>query len=205
MHETVCNLLLFEFIPPPSLNAAFVVHCIILYLQFEIFILLIVLYPINTTIQGGPFIIDVARYLPAMVMILQNATEVIFDDDEHCPRDKHRRRSEVTQVHQSLVRIETVLAFVLYDFRLQNSVAIMPDNLGWWVLPRSITWFSQFVVYEFDDTRWIQNFRMPKGVVLCFASILNPHIEKKETSYPRAVPVLVRVCCTLYKLVQGAS
>ena len=66
-------------------------------------------------------------------------------------------------------------------------------------------WFSQFVMYEFDHTRWIYNLRMSKAVVLCFASILTPHIEKKDTTYCRAILVVVKLCCTLYKLVQRAS
>ena len=46
---------------------------------------------------------------------------------------------------------------------------------------------------------------MPKGVVLRLSSVLNPHVEERNTTYHKAVPVLVCVCCTLYKLAHGAS
>ena len=35
-------------------------------------------------------------------------------------------------------------------------------------------------------------------------SVLSPHVQK-NTSYRKAVPVLVSVCCTLYKLAHGTS
>jgi hypothetical protein len=37
------------------------------------------------------------------------------------------------------------------------------------------------------------------------AALLVPHCEKKDTKYQKAIPMRVRVACTLYKLVHGAS
>ena len=115
--------------------------------------------------------------------------EILFEEDDNCPRDEHRRHSQASMVHQLLVHMETILESVLHDFQLQNSIAIMPNNLEWWMFPCSTTYFSRFVIYEFDNMCWIWNFRMPKRVVFLFASILSPYIEKKDTSYHRVVPV----------------
>jgi hypothetical protein len=35
--------------------------------------------------------------------------------------------------------------------------------------------------------------------------MLSPHIRRHNTKYRLAIPVIVRVCCTLFKLVQGSS
>ena len=42
-------------------------------------------------------------------------------------------------------------------------------------------------------------------MVLCLAFLLSPPIEKKNTNYLRAIPIVVHICCTFYKLAQGAS
>ena len=66
-------------------------------------------------------------------------------------------------------------------------------------------WFTKFLLEEYDDDRWINLFRMTKRSVFHLANILAPSISKKNTRYRLAVPVLVRVACTLFKLSHGAS
>jgi hypothetical protein len=46
---------------------------------------------------------------------------------------------------------------------------------------------------------------MDKEGVAELCSRLCPHIQKEDTKYRQAVPIEVRVCCCLYKLVQGAT
>ena len=98
-----------------------------------------------------------------------------------------RKWPDATTLHRTIMTIETTIALVFYNFRLQNAGMILLEELGWWVLLRSTTWFSQFVLFEFDKSRWIHNFQMPKGVVLRLASVLGPHIEEKNTSYHQAI------------------
>jgi hypothetical protein len=49
------------------------------------------------------------------------------------------------------------------------------------------------------------NFRMTKRAVFTLAEILKPHVQKHDTRYRLAIPVIIRVACTLFKLAQGAS
>lgn len=147
---------------------------------------------------------DVAILLPMLVALLQNAATAFFLENENNALEEDHSDGDVGSEHRLFVQ-ETILASVRHDYRLRNIAFLFPADLGWWVLPRSTTWFSRFVMYEFDDERWIKNFRMPKGVVLCFVAVLSPHVQKQDTRYRRVVPVVVRVCCTLYKLAQGAS
>jgi hypothetical protein len=46
----------------------------------------------------------------------------------------------------------------LHHVRMLSIFSIVGEDLGFWVRPRSTTWFSYFVVEEFEDDRWIQCF-----------------------------------------------
>ena len=48
-------------------------------------------------------------------------------------------------------------------------------------------------------------FRMSKPAVQSLAAILKPTVQKKNTKYHLAIPIIVRVVCTLFKLSHGAS
>jgi hypothetical protein len=48
-------------------------------------------------------------------------------------------------------------------------------------------------------------FRMTKPAVFALSDLLKPHVEKQDTKYRLAIPVLVRVAVTLFKLTHGAS
>jgi hypothetical protein len=48
-------------------------------------------------------------------------------------------------------------------------------------------------------------FRMTKPAVLALSDLLGPHVKKQDTKYRLAIPILVRVALTLFKLIQGAS
>jgi hypothetical protein len=57
----------------------------------------------------------------------------------------------------------------------------------------------------YDDSRWIEIFYMDKAVVAEMCYWLRASIVKQNMKYRMAVPVEVRVCCCLYKLVYGTS
>lgn len=46
---------------------------------------------------------------------------------------------------------------------------------------------------------------MTKPCVFALAELLRPHVERQDTKYRIAIPVLVRVACTLFKLTHGAN
>ena len=90
----------------------------------------------------------------------------------------------------------------LQNFRLCTSLNVFDDDLGFWVKPRSTTWFSRFLL---SDIRWVQMFRFTKPAVFALADLLRPTIQKKDTKYRLAIPVVIRVACCLFKLTHGAS
>ena len=82
---------------------------------------------------------------------------------------------------------------------------VFDDDLGFWVKPRSTTWFSRFLLSEYDDSRWVQMFRFTKPAVFALADLLRPTIQKKDIKYRLAILVVIRVACCLFKLTHGAS
>jgi hypothetical protein len=93
----------------------------------------------------------------------------------------------------------------LHTFRLWNVFMMFDADLGYWVKPRSTTWFSRFLLEEYGQERWITMFRMTKPAVLALSDLLGPHVKRQDTKYRLAIPALVRVALTLFKLTQGAS
>ena len=148
---------------------------------------------------------NVAFFLPSLVLLLHNVVENMFRPGDAIPPDEGDPAVDVAQVHDTLVNMNSIVASVLHDFRIAHATTLLDQELGWWVLPRSTSWFSRFVLQEYDDSRWLENFRMSKSAVFSLTNLLRPHIEKQNTTYRMAIPPIVRVACTLFKLCQGAS
>lgn len=47
--------------------------------------------------------------------------------------------------------------------------------------------------------------RMTKPAVMALSDVLKPHVQRENTRYRLAIPVLIRVGCTLFKLAHGAN
>jgi hypothetical protein len=57
----------------------------------------------------------------------------------------------------------------------------------------------------YNDSRWIENFRMDKATVAEITFRLRESIAKNDTNYRMAVLVEVHICACLYKLAHGES
>jgi hypothetical protein len=79
-------------------------------------------------------------------------------------------------VHDTLKDINFIMSVVLHDFQITHAAVLVENELGYWVLPRSTSWFSGFMMHEYDDWRWLENFRMTKQCVLTISGILHPHL-----------------------------
>jgi hypothetical protein len=49
-------------------------------------------------------------------------------------------------------------AAALHDHRLQSGLICRDDELRYWVKPRSTVWFGEFLMYAYDDSRWLSQF-----------------------------------------------
>lgn len=119
--------------------------------------------------------------------------------------DQDELSAIVHRLQDSQPDASSMLRATLHNYRLCTTFMFLEEDLGFWVKPRSTTWFSRFLLEQYDNTRWIQMFRMTKASVFALAGQLRPHVEKSDTNYRVAVPVLVRVACTLFKLSHGAN
>jgi hypothetical protein len=148
---------------------------------------------------------DVALFLPTLILLLKNVvdsmqlveTEDVGEDSKVVP--------DVCTIHRVLVGMNTVMSSVLHDFRVAHARSLLDQDVGWWVKPRSTTWFSRFFLFEYDDSRWIEIFFISKSSLLNLSRMLAPHIQRQNTRFQKAVPSVVKVACALYKLTQGAS
>lgn len=160
-------------------------------------------------------VLKVAMLIHAMMLLMQQVFEVLFsanhacDDVEDCDLAIDIEDDDVmmslSSGQETLVSIDTIISSILHDMFIQRAGSILDCDLGYWVLPRSTTWFSHFLLTEYDDCRWVENFRMSKASIFSIANMLAPLIAKKDTKYRRAIPVAVRVACVLYKLANGSS
>ena len=82
---------------------------------------------------------SLAMFLPTLLIVFQNATKFFFHDDENYLFYDDVEETDVGSVHQTLVDMESIVASVLHNFRLQNVGAILLKDLRWWVLPHSTT------------------------------------------------------------------
>ena len=86
---------------------------------------------------------------------------------------------------------------VLHSIQLWNNILSSDHELGLCVRSRSTTRFSQFVIEEHDDDQWLSMFRITKASIFELSDQLWPLIQKQNTKYALAIPVVVRVACTL--------
>ena len=119
------------------------------------------------------------------------------EDDEEA---QEALRSLVDGVGEPMVDPHSTMCTVVENFRLCTSFNLFSDDLGYWVKLRSTTWFSHFLLSEYDDRRWIQIFQMTKHAIFVLADLLAPHVQKKDTKYRLAIPVVVRIAYCLFKL-----
>jgi hypothetical protein len=115
------------------------------------------------------------------------------------------RDTSTSPSQASIVDVDSIAAVALYNLRLCSVFALLDEDLGFWVKSRSTTWFSRFLLSQYGEERWIQMFRMTKRAVFALSDVLKPHIEKQDTKYRLAIPVLVRLAVILFKLTHSAS
>lgn len=147
-----------------------------------------------------------ALFAPLLLLLLtaNRALDVVGSAMEEEPTEDSLL-FEVDNDRHMANTIDRVMDATLHEFRVCTVFNSLEDDVGFWVKPRSTTWFSRFLLEEYGDDRWIQLFRMTKLALWALADVLKPFVEKKDTKYRFAIPVVVRVACVLFKLTHGCS
>ena len=87
-------------------------------------------------------------------MILLNAQNILATASipvEALAFDEFNVDMEEGVRHMDNIHCTSIAA--LHSFQLCNNLLLGDHELGYWVKPRSTTWFSRFVVEEYNDDR----------------------------------------------------
>jgi hypothetical protein len=76
-----------------------------------------------------------------------------YESDDHTFIDLQMQKSVA---HRTIQLVVSTAA--LFDYHLRSSFMHLIDKLQCWVKPRSMTWFSDFLVRQYDRERWIHHF-----------------------------------------------
>jgi hypothetical protein len=148
--------------------------------------------------------VEVALLVSLYVVLVQTfyTLQAPFALDDDIVLESNLGRGTAFDSQYSRIAMSTA---ALYDYRICAGLICFDDELRFWMKPRCTVWFSEFLMSLYDDSRWIEIFRMDKGTVAEMCYRLRAPIEKQNTRYRLAIPVEVRVCCCLYKLAHGAT
>ncbi|CAM5077364.1 unnamed protein product [Eretmochelys imbricata] len=69
-----------------------------------------------------------------------------------------------------------------------------------WVRETSTDWWDRIMLQVWDDSQWLQNFRMRKGTFMELCDLLSPARWRKNTKMRAALTVEKRVAIALWKL-----
>uniref|UniRef100_A0A8C3FIM0 DDE Tnp4 domain-containing protein n=1 Tax=Chrysemys picta bellii TaxID=8478 RepID=A0A8C3FIM0_CHRPI len=69
-----------------------------------------------------------------------------------------------------------------------------------WAQETSTDWWDRIVLQVWDDSQWLQNFRMRKGTFLELCDLLSPALKHQNTRMRAALTVEKRVAIALWKL-----
>jgi len=65
--------------------------------------------------------------------------------------------------------MDAMTCTTLIHYRLWNVLPFFDEELGFWVKPRFTTWFSRFLLHEYNDSHWVQLFRLTEEVYILFS------------------------------------
>jgi hypothetical protein len=146
---------------------------------------------------------ELLSFITTLVMLLLNAYEDLegrqVDVDEG-GNDSDDAMTDVLIEHHGVLDMATVTTSTLHTYCLCHLFSFFNEDLGYWIKPRSTTWFTRFLMEQYDDEHWVETFRMSKAAILNLTDLLQPCIAKRDMRNCLAVPVVVRVAVILFKL-----
>ena len=83
-----------------------------------------------------------------MIILLQNVVESICGDSakEAKAFDDGKGLVAVIFVHNKLKDINCIMSAILYEFRINHPQSFVENELGYWVMPCSTSWFLRFIM-----------------------------------------------------------
>jgi hypothetical protein len=137
--------------------------------------------------------VDFGALVSALLIIFLNVQDSLFTSLSAITESPSPMQIPIIieDVSQRVDELNRAAFAALHCFQLCSNLIYSGPDLGFWVKPRSTTWFSRFVLEEYDDERWTSLFRMTKASVLHLSTQLRSHIHRQNTRYRHAIPVIV--------------
>jgi hypothetical protein len=67
--------------------------------------------------------------------------------------------------------------------QITSSLSMLLVEMGYWVNPRSMTWFSRFLLIDFKEDRWLESFRMNKVMLCNIVDCVRLVLQKQNIKY----------------------
>ncbi|XP_054832746.1 uncharacterized protein LOC129342904 [Eublepharis macularius] len=138
-----------------------------------------------------------------VILLLQNTVTLCHAHLRHILR---RRRAAQLIFHSERLGAASRRS-TLRGIRLRQRWYVLADtreHRDCWVYPRSQDWWERIALRVWDDTHWIQCFRMTRGTFNELVDALGPTLARQSTNMREPVSVEKRVAVTLWCLATGA-
>ena len=74
---------------------------------------------------------EVVPFVSSLVVLLQNMVGTMFGPKEASAFEDKKQIPTLSQMHETLVNMETIVLFVLHDFRMSNASALLGAEVGY--------------------------------------------------------------------------
>ncbi|XP_065427403.1 uncharacterized protein LOC135976296 [Chrysemys picta bellii] len=145
--------------------------------------------------------------LTAALMSTINTTRIILQYMQHQDLQnqarRRRQRWRRQSGHESDEDMDTDFSKSTGHRNLAILVAMgqVPDvERRVWARETSTDWWDRIVLQVWDDSQWLQNFRMRKGTFMELCDLLSPALKRQNTRMRAALTVEKRVAIALWKL-----
>ena len=129
---------------------------------------------------------DILTMACVILFMLLNVNRSLILSSAYDYQEKSSDESDTNpmQWDSTTTAMDAATQTCLHQFCFLNSFSAVDEDLGFWVKPRSTTWFSGFILEEYDDARWMQMFRFSKRAVFTLSHILGTHTQEKRYKVP---------------------
>jgi hypothetical protein len=69
---------------------------------------------------------------------------------------------------------------IIHEFCMSCFLDVLSQELIYWMKPRNTTWLFKFLVIEYKDDQWVENFKMSKSTLFWIVDKLKLTLLKKK-------------------------
>lgn len=108
-----------------------------------------------------PHFLQLATQLQDLLNITNRHLEFSFKSFEFVSEQHFFPLSDDTNIDRGNVLKNIINALLLHSYKISCiSYLLLNQDVGDWVKARSTTWFSQFLMMQYNDKRWIEHSRV---------------------------------------------